>query len=102
MKRVWTIIAAAVLVLGVVGTAQAAGDVDAGKAKAKKCAACHGADGMGKGSNPPIAGKDAVEFIVMLNDYKSGAKKNKMMKMSTKKLSDADIENLAAYFGSLK
>ena len=102
MKRVLMMIAAAALVLGAVSTVQAAGDVDAGKAKAKKCASCHGADGMGKGDNPAIAGKDAAEFVKMMSDYKSGIKENKMMKMATKKLSDEDIENLAAYFGSLK
>jgi cytochrome c553 len=35
-------------------------------------------------------------------DYRSGAKENKSMNRSAKKLSDEDIANLAAYYASLK
>jgi cytochrome c553 len=83
------------------GTAQAAGDAAAGKAKAKSCAGCHGADGKGVKKNPPLAGKDEAAFVAAMNDYKSGAKKHSMMNMLSKKLSDADIANLAAYYSSL-
>ncbi|MDH3595108.1 MAG: c-type cytochrome [Rhodospirillales bacterium] len=101
MMRTWLIAAAAVLALGVAGTAQAAGDAAAGKTKAKSCAGCHGADGKGVKKNPPLAGKDEAAFVAAMNDYKSGAKKHSMMNMLAKKLSDADIANLAAYYSSL-
>jgi len=101
MMRTWLIVAAAVLALGMAGTAQAGGDAAAGKAKAKSCVGCHGADGKGVKKNPPIAGKDEAAFVAAMNDYKSGAKKHSMMNMLTKKLSDADIANLAAYYASL-
>jgi cytochrome c553 len=84
------------------GTAQAAGDAAAGEAKSKGCIGCHGADGKGKGNNPGIAGTDEAAFIAAMGDYKSGAKKHSMMNMLAKKLSDADVANLAAYYASLK
>ena len=100
MMRTWLIVAAAVLALGMAGPAQA-GDAAAGKAKAKSCAGCHGAKGEGVKKNPPLAGKDEAAIVASMNDYKSGAKKHSMMNMLSKKLSDADIANLAAYYASL-
>lgn len=102
MKAQWVMVAVAVLVLGLAGSAQAGGDVAAGKAKAKRCAACHGADGKGKKDNPPLAGKPEADLAKALHEYKSGARPHKMMNRLAKKLSDADIANLAAYYASLK
>lgn len=101
MMRTWLIVAAAVLALGMAGTAQAGGDAVAGKAKAKSCAGCHGAKGEGVKKNPPLAGTDEAALVAAMNDYKSGAKKHSMMNMLAKKWSDADIANLAAYYASL-
>jgi cytochrome c553 len=101
MKKILIAAMAAAATLAFAGMAQADGDMDAGKKKAAKCGACHGKKGEGKGKNPAIAGWEADKFMKAMNDYKSGAKKSKKM-ASAKKLSDADIENLAAYYGSLK
>ncbi len=78
-----------------------AGDIDAGSAKASKCAGCHGADGKGKASNPPVVGLEEGYIVRQLSDYKSGARANPMMKMMTQGLSDQDMANLAAYYASL-
>lgn len=102
MKRYWLAAFAAGAVLGAVGLAQADGDVAAGQALAKKCAACHGKMGEGNRNNPPIAGLDKARFAKSLHDYKSGARKNSMMKMAVKKLRDQDMANLAAYYATLK
>jgi cytochrome c553 len=91
-----------VTAFGLVGTAQAAGDVQAGKAKAGSCAGCHGANGEGKGSFPALAGKPEAQLEQDLKDYKSGKRSNPMMKSFASKLSDQDIANLAAYYASLK
>ncbi|MBE9555023.1 MAG: cytochrome c, partial [Proteobacteria bacterium] len=40
--------------------------------------------------------------IQAMADYKSGAKENKTMVRTAKKLSDEDVANLAAYYHSLK
>lgn len=102
MKTSMLMIAAAALVFGMSGSAMAAGDVEAGKAKAKSCAGCHGANGEGKKKNPPLAGMATADFTKAMQDYKSGARDNKTMVRTAKKLSDDDVANLAAYYASLK
>jgi cytochrome c553 len=93
---------AAIVVLGVVGPAHAAGDVQAGKVKAAACAACHGANGQGVAPNPPLVGKSEAQLIQALKDFKSGKRDNAVMKGMASPLSDQDIENIAAYYASLK
>ena len=61
-----------------------------------------GSNGEGKKKNPPLAGMEESAFIQAMADYKSGAKENKMMARTAKKLSDEDFANLAAYYHSLK
>jgi cytochrome c553 len=93
---------AAIVVLGVVGPAHAAGDVQAGKVKAAACAACHGANGQGVAPNPPLVGKSETQLIQALKDFKSGKRDNAAMKGMASPLSDQDIENIAAFYASLK
>jgi cytochrome c553 len=88
--------------LGIVGPTQAAGDVQAGKAKAGSCAGCHGANGEGKPPNPALAGKAENELVRAMKDYKTGKRDNAIMKTFAVPLSDQDIANLAAYYASLK
>jgi cytochrome c553 len=102
MKASLIMVAMAALVFVAAGPAQAAGDAAAGKAKAKSCAGCHGANGEGKKKNPPIAGMAEADFIQAMADYKSGAKEHKTMQRTAKKLSDEEVANLAAYYHSLK
>lgn len=102
MKTGILTIAAAAFIIGMSGPALADGDADAGKAKAKACASCHGANGEGKKKNPPLAGMDQAKFVKAMQDYASGARDNKTMARTAKKLSEADIANLAAYYSSLK
>ena len=101
MKARWLVIAAAALALGVAGSANAAGDAAAGKAKAKSCAGCHGADGKGRKDNPSVVNLSESKFVQAMNDYKSGTRKHKTMNALSKKLSSGDIANLAAYYASL-
>jgi cytochrome c553 len=84
------------------GPAGAAGDPAAGKAKATACAGCHGANGQGVPPNPPLAGMSEAQFIQAIDDYKTGKRNNAVMKALSTPLSTQDIENLAAYYASLK
>lgn len=102
MKRNVMVVLAACAAFLIAGAAQADGDAAAGQALAKKCVACHGAKGEGKKKNPPIAGIDQAMFVKSLKDYKSGARKHKMMKFVVKKLKDKDLDDLAAYYATLK
>jgi cytochrome c553 len=95
------LIAGAAVILAVAG-AQAAGDAQAGKAKAAACAACHGANGQGVAPNPALAGKSEDQLAQAMKDYKSGKRDNAIMKGLVAGLSDQDIANLAAYYASLK
>ncbi|SAL46281.1 cytochrome c class I [Caballeronia arvi] len=83
-------------------TSFAAGDLKAGRVKAAQCAACHGIDGMSKLPEAPnLAGQTEEYLVKALNDFRTGARKNEMMTMMAKTLSDADVANLAAYYHSL-
>ncbi len=98
-KVVWI----ASLALALTGAVQAAGDVQAGKAKSAVCAACHGADGNGSSANPlfpKLAGQHPKYIVKQLRDFKAGARKNQTMAPMAAPLSDQDMENLAAYFSS--
>ena len=101
MKRMLTTVGAYAL-LGFVVTAQAAGDAQAGKAKAGACVGCHGANGEGVKPNPALAGKSEDEIVQALKDYKSGKRANPIMKTFATPLSDQDMANLGAYYASLK
>ena len=87
---------------GIAGAADAAGDAAAGKAKAAMCVSCHGAKGEGVPPNPALAGKTEADQVKALKDYKSGARANPVMSGMAATLSDQDMENVAAYFSSLK
>jgi len=84
------------------GLVSAAGDAAAGKAKAAVCAGCHGATGVsGNPMYPNIAGQHTQYLVQSLHDYKSGARNNATMKAMVAALSDADIDNLAAYYAGM-
>jgi len=92
----------AMLVLGFAPQALAA-DIEAGKATATAvCAACHGANGVSvKAEWPNLAGQKAKYLVKQLEAFKAGQRKNALMNAIAPQLSDADIENVAAYFSSL-
>ena len=80
-----------------------AADLAAGRAKAMQCAVCHGANGMATVPDVPnLAGQSEIYLAKALRDFKSGARKNEVMSMMAAGLSDADIENLAAYYQSIE
>jgi cytochrome c553 len=83
--------------------AQAA-DVAAGKAKAEEvCADCHGEDGKGDDESPDIVKLTEKEFIKAMEEYQSGVRtKNAKMARAAKKLSAAEVADLAAYYETLK
>jgi cytochrome c553 len=85
-----------------IGTAEAGGDVAAGKQKSATCAGCHGTDGRGNAQNPPLTGLEERYIAQQLRDFKSGAREHAMMKMFASKLSNEDMVDLAAYYASLK
>ncbi|WP_019139841.1 c-type cytochrome [Noviherbaspirillum massiliense] len=95
--------AAALLSLSLLNAAPGwAADGQAGKSKATQCAACHGMDGMAKAPDAPnLAGQNEAYLVKALKDFKSGARKHEVMSMMARNLSDADIEQLAAYYNGI-
>ena len=80
-----------------------AADIEAGKAKAMLCASCHGSNGISTSESiPNLAGQKAGYIKKAIADFKSGARKNGMMSSVVPMIADADIENIAAYYASLK
>ena len=78
------------------------GNAAAGAEKAKTCASCHGATGDESldDTYPRLAGQYPEYLAKALRDYKSGARENAIMAGFAQGLSDTDIDDLAAYFGS--
>ena len=101
MKR--TLIAlAAVAALGASANS-IAGDVAAGKARAMSCAGCHGAAGISAVPiYPNLAGQKAAYTKKQLKAFKDGSRKDPTMNAMSKPLSDADMDNIAAFYESLK
>lgn len=81
----------------------AAGNAAAGKSKAQACAGCHGEDGNAPTPQfPRLAGQYDSYLEQAMLDYKSGDRKNAIMKGLVEGLSKQDIKDLAAWFASQK
>jgi cytochrome c553 len=94
---------ATTLFLGLILCASAsAGDPRAGQQKAQACAACHGAAGISNNPLwPNLAGQKEQYLIKQMKAFRSGQRNDPVMSPMAKPLSDADIENLAAYYAGL-
>jgi cytochrome c553 len=78
-----------------------AGDAVAGKTKAAVCAACHGPTGRSANDAwPNLAGQKLPYLVKQLKAYRDSTRTNPLMSPMAKTLSDADIEDLAAWFSS--
>lgn len=90
------------LALSVLPTsAQAAGSVEAGQAKAIVCAACHGVDGNSLNPEwPSIAGQNEAYLVRILQAFRKGERSNVLMSAQATALTDQEIADLAAFFAS--
>ena len=78
------------------------GSIEAGKAKAATCAACHGAEGNSVNPEwPNLAGQNASYLVATLHAFKNQERSNPLMLGQVMSLSDEDIRNLAVYYESL-
>ena len=98
------LVSSLIFCLAAQGAAEAQGDAKAGRAKAESvCAVCHGVDGLAKIPEAPnLAGQNETYLIAQLQAFRSGERKNEMMSIVIQNLSDADIENLAAYYSAIE
>lgn len=78
-------------------------DAAAGRAKSAVCMTCHGPDGLSRIPNAPhIAGQPEAYLSEQLKAYRAGTRKDPMMTVIAKPLTDQDIANLAAWYSSIQ
>lgn len=95
--------AAALLSASLLAAPACAQDVAAGKRKAAACQTCHGLDGIAKLPDAPnLAAQPAAYLERELRNYRSGTRRNEVMSVAAKPLSDADIRDLAAYYSAIQ
>ena len=81
------------------GTEQDKAEVAAGRALAANCVICHGAAGVSRQPLWPNLGGLATDYdVTALKSYREGGRKNPLMSVIAKDLSDADAAKLAAFF----
>ena len=80
----------------------AAGDAQAGAAKAALCAACHGQNGVS--SNPlwpSLAGQQEAYLAKQIAAFRNGERSDVSMQPFVANLTDQDVADLAAYYAAL-
>ena len=96
----WLPLAAAALL----PAAAAGADAAAGRAKARVvCANCHGEDGVAVLPGAANLSGQQVEYLrEQLRAFRSGSRTNPQMSVVAKTLSDADIDNVSAWYSSIR
>ena len=93
---------AAVFVLAALASHAYAG-LEEGRVKAQACIACHGADGNSViPTIPSIAGQPRQFIVTALYMFREGRRKSDVMAPFAANLSNADLNDLAAYFNAQK
>jgi cytochrome c553 len=96
-------LAALTVSLGLAGHAAfgQTGSVDAGRAKAATCAACHGVDGNSVSPEwPSLAGQHAAYIVRQLEAYKTGERQDVTMTPFAMTLTEQDTLDVAVYFAA--
>jgi len=103
MRRFAYVVGVTLLCLGHTTAASAAGDLEAGRVKAKACVVCHGIDGLGKRPDMPnLAGQNELYMAEQLRRYRSGRRSHPEMNVVSEGLGDQDIDDLARYYAAIK
>ena len=81
----------------------AAGDPLAGKKKARACAVCHGPYGKSARPDAPnLSGQVEPYLAQQLRAYRDGKRRHEVMSIVAANLTDADIDDLAAWYASIE
>jgi cytochrome c553 len=95
-----------IIVLFIASVSAQAADIEAGKAKSMVCAACHGQNGIAViDGYPNLNGQNEKYMVSALKAYKAKSRSGgnaPIMQVQASILSDSDIENLSAYYASMK
>lgn len=94
---------AATLIATGPGWAAAADRVEDGYQKSLQCVACHGMAGVSPNPTfPHLAGQNGAYLAMQLERFRSGERYHPLMTPVAQALSDQDIEDLAAYYSTLR
>jgi len=100
-----SIFAACALLGAAPAPAAESGDPVAGKGKTSMCAGCHGIPGYKTVFPdvyhvPKLGGQQAAYIVKALQEYKAGNRPHPTMRAIAAGLTDKDMADLAAYYGS--
>mgnify|MGYP001569766564 FL=1 len=85
------------------GAASTTADLKAGRAAAAACARCHGMDGKSTAPEiPHLAAQNPHYLVHALTAYRQKVRGSAPMQDTVGSLTDADLENVAAYYASLE
>ncbi len=102
MKSV-SLIAAGLLCAGLTTNVLAADKADAGFKVAQSCMMCHGDNGLSTmPGTPSLAGQSEIYLASQLRQFRDGKRHNEVMNVIAKPLSDADIDNVSAWFSKVE
>src|SRR3989454_8136 len=98
----WAFVTCAAVAMFVAAvTPAAAADVDAGRRKAERCAACHGHDGNATvPGTPSLAGMGAFYTHWQLIMFRDGRRRDSQMTPFVQNLTDEDLGDLSAYYAA--
>lgn len=77
------------------------GDRDLGEYLSSECVTCHQVTGRAVGAVPPIIAWPDDQFVAVMKSYRDKERENAVMQTLAARLTDEEIDALAAYFGSL-
>jgi len=90
-------------VLGALPVVGEASDIEGGRRKAEVCVPCHGPNGNStRPTIPSLAGQPSLYLYYQLIQYREGRREDPQMSPFAANLSDADMQDLAAYFSAQK
>lgn len=101
MKKSLIAVSVSLALLNMSGIAQAAGDVNAGQAKAGSCASCHGEIGNSMMPLfPKLAAQNEGYLVQQMQAFKDGTRSNASMSAMVSGLSDQDMQDIAAFYSA--
>lgn len=83
------------------GVSSALAEGASGQTIGLTCVVCHGAQGKGTKTIPPLAGRSADQIFEALMAYKNGSRPSTVMDRHAKGYSDAELRAVSEYFASL-
>jgi len=80
-----------------------AADIASGRSRAATCSACHGFLGISANNEwPNLAGQKTGYLVKQIQAFRDGTRVDPVMSGMAAGLTDEDIDNIAAYYNSLK